>query len=94
MTSTEGICGYCEEAIHPAEYHGATITIIRADGSTDVRPSHEECALREVIGGIGHLLNHEYWCIKMHDPDAGLTYRESAKLAWTHYSEQDPGGLL
>lgn len=38
---------------------------------------HPGCALRCVIGGIGHLLDHGYWCGAMGDPDAGLTYRES-----------------
>jgi hypothetical protein len=39
--------------------------------------------LREVLGGIGHLIDHEHYCLVMHDPDAGLTYRESAKLVAT-----------
>lgn len=41
---------------------------------------HRECALRSVMGGIGHLIAHDYWCIERHDPDAGLTYRQSALL--------------
>lgn len=47
-----------------------------------VRPliAHRECLLREVVGGIGHLIAHDYWCTERHDPDAGLTYRQSAKL--------------
>jgi hypothetical protein len=44
---------------------------------------HRECSLREVLGGIGHLLDHKYYCRGLHDPDAGLTYRESALLVWT-----------
>jgi hypothetical protein len=45
---------------------------------------HPECGLRMVIGGIGHLIAHEYWCSQRRDPDAGLTYRQSALLvrAW------------
>jgi hypothetical protein len=42
--------------------------------------AHRVCALREVIGGIGHLIAHEYWCTQRHDPDAGLTYHQSAVL--------------
>jgi hypothetical protein len=45
--------------------------------------AHQECGLREVLGGIGHLLDHEHFCLTLHDPDAGLTYRESAKLVWS-----------
>jgi hypothetical protein len=39
---------------------------------------HRECALRAVIGGIGHLTNHEIWCNKVGDPDGGVGYRASA----------------
>lgn len=46
-----------------------------------LRYAHRECSLREVIGGIGHLIAHDYWCGEpRHDPDAGLSYRQSAKL--------------
>lgn len=45
---------------------------------------HRECLAREVIGGIGHLEDHEFWCETMHDPDGGRTYRQSALevVAW------------
>jgi hypothetical protein len=36
--------------------------------------------LREVMGGIGHHIAHEYWCTQHHDPDAGLTRRQSSLL--------------
>jgi hypothetical protein len=42
--------------------------------------AHRSCMLREVIGGIGHLIAHDYWCVQHHDPDAGLTRRQSALL--------------
>jgi hypothetical protein len=45
-------------------------------------PQHRECALRQVLGGIGHHLNHEHWCVHEQDPDAGLTYRQSALEVW------------
>lgn len=41
---------------------------------------HRECFLRNGVGGIGHLIAHDYWCTQHHDPDAGLTYRQSALL--------------
>jgi hypothetical protein len=52
----------------------------------DRQPMHRECGLREVLGGIGHLVAHEYWCLQRHDSDAGFTYRQSALLtdAWVH----------
>lgn len=45
-----------------------------------VQPMHRSCALRSVMGGIGHHIAHDYWCVERGDPDAGLTYRQSARL--------------
>ena len=39
---------------------------------------HRECLLRSVSGGIGHLLDHHRYCVVEGDPDAGMTFRESA----------------
>jgi hypothetical protein len=44
------------------------------------RTQHRECALREVLGGIGHHIAHEWWCEIHHDPDAGFTRHESALM--------------
>ena len=45
-----------------------------------LRTQHRECALREVLGGIGHHIAHEWWCEIHHDPDAGFTPHESALM--------------
>lgn len=45
-------------------------------------PVHRECQFREVMGGYGHHINHDLWCIEKHDPDGGLTRRESALMVW------------
>jgi hypothetical protein len=45
-----------------------------------LQPMHRVCSLRSSVGGIGHLIAHEYWCVQKHDPDAGLTFRQSALL--------------
>jgi hypothetical protein len=42
--------------------------------------AHRECLLRDALGGIGHVIAHDLWCVLRHDPDAGFTYRESALL--------------
>ena len=42
--------------------------------------AHRECSLREVLGGIGHQIAHEYWCIQQRDTDAGFTRHQSAKM--------------
>jgi len=44
------------------------------------RQAHRQCMLRSSIGGIGHLIAHQFWCNEMGDPDAGLTYRQSALM--------------
>lgn len=41
-------------------------------------PAHQACALQDVLGPIGHLLDHRYWCVVVGDPFAGLTSRDSA----------------
>lgn len=76
------LCG--EEAAH--DNFVRPIGSMKADGTAEMRWMHDDCALRDMVGGIGHLVAHEYWCLQMHDPDAGLTYRQSALLAyqWVH----------
>jgi len=53
---------------------------------TPLMHTHRECGLRSVVGGIGHLVAHGYWCVQKGDPDAGMTYRQSALLvdAYVH----------
>jgi hypothetical protein len=67
-------CLWCEEPLHG---NVSSTPIHTEEGRREV---HIECALRQVIGGIGHLVAHEYWCVLQHDPDAGLSYRQSALL--------------
>lgn len=59
-------------------YHDLAPAPVFTEGGP--KPAHRTCMLREVIGGIGHLIAHEYWCVQKHDPDAGLTRRQSALL--------------
>jgi hypothetical protein len=54
---------------------------------------HRECALRSVLGGIGHLVDHDRYCHGEAGPDAGLSYRASALLAWRHCVEGWPVSL-
>jgi hypothetical protein len=47
--------------------------------------AHRECALRSVLGGIGHHEDHDYWCTQRGDPDGGRSYHQSAievKALW------------
>jgi hypothetical protein len=67
-----GVCVLCDE---PITDYDAWMPLNSA------QLAHHECSLRSVLGGIGHLIAHDYWCQEpRHDPDAGLTYRQSAKL--------------
>lgn len=79
-----GNCLFCDEPMTLADKPGLPIGVMRKSGPT-VEYAHRECQLRDVMGGIGHLIAHEFWCgAPRHDPDAGLTYRQSALLvdAW------------
>jgi hypothetical protein len=68
------ICLYCGERIGKWDH---TVAVGTEEGR---RLTHRECSLREVTGGIGHLIAHEYWCQQRHDPDAGLTHHQSSLL--------------
>ncbi len=73
-------CGYCEEPIRDGD-QGVLQVFVRTDGA-DRRPIHKECMLRQVLGGYGHHMDHAYWCGQMHDPDGGLSRRESSLRVW------------
>jgi hypothetical protein len=69
-------CPMCDEPVVPGGDISPT-SLFTAEGPQRV---HRSCMLREVLGGIGHLIAHDYWCTERHDPDANLTYRQSALL--------------
>lgn len=48
--------------------------------------AHRECLLRSVLGGIGHMEDHQHWCVEVGDPNGGRTYRQSAIEVdeWVH----------
>jgi hypothetical protein len=74
------VCGYCDEPVEVGYQppHGAVQAWL------DGRPAHNECGLRSALGGIGHLTDHNRWCLTEGDPDGGYSFRESALLvsAW------------
>jgi hypothetical protein len=55
---------------------------------------HRACALRNVLGGIGHLLDHDHFCTVLGDPDAGLDYRTSALLVDELVTRKGVDGVL
>lgn len=77
------VCGYCNEKVARDYVPPNGAEQARFDG----RLAHNECALRAVLGGIGHLTNHAHWCKVVGDPDAGLSRRESGELVWQWVQE-------
>lgn len=70
-------CGLCDEVILVGE-PAREMPFIRADGTAKLTWVHNDCVLRSVVGGIGHLEDHDYWCKQMGDPDGGRSSRQSA----------------
>lgn len=75
--SVETDCLMCEEPFQIGDPLVPVGTLTEAAGFV-ARMAHVECMMRTVLGGIGHLENHAYWCGIKEDCDAGLTFRESA----------------
>lgn len=75
-------CVMCEEPIQPGDQGSFMGTSVPSMPAATFGPVHRECSLRSALGGIGHLDHHSYWCVKMHDPDGGRTYRQSALEVW------------
>lgn len=69
-------CVHCSEAIEADQQGSFTYT------PGGPLPVHKECSLRSVVGGIGHIEDHAYWCVTMGDPDGGRTLRQSALEVW------------
>lgn len=77
-------CLWCEQPIAAGDgggtYYSGQIT-------------HKECSLRQVMGGIGHHVDHGRYCHD--DSDAGLGMRLSSILVWRtvvdhhHFSADD-----
>jgi hypothetical protein len=69
-------CAYCREPVVEGDQGSFLVA------ESHWAPVHRECSLRSVMGGIGHLENHHFWCLGQHDPDGGRSYRESARQVW------------
>jgi hypothetical protein len=74
------ICLLCEEPITENQ----EARPIRSEEA--LTHAHRECLLRSVMGGIGHLEDHQRWCVEAGDPDGGRSYRQSALEVdqWVH----------
>jgi hypothetical protein len=77
-TPVGNTCVWCAEAI--AEGDNGRIAPM---GYTE----HRECSLRQVMGGIGHLVDHPRYCRGALGTDAGLSHRDSALLVWEYFQD-------
>lgn len=76
-------CHLCDLLIEEDD-RGSFIYALSTTAPPARLPVHRECSLRSVVGGIGHLMNHPLWCTCRHDPDAEMSYRESALAVWEY----------
>ena len=78
-------CFLCNEMIQVFD-QGSFTHVLQGDEERGwesvMLPVHRECSLREVMGGIGHLEDHDHWCSEIHDPDGGRTRRQSSLQVW------------
>lgn len=81
-TPTEEKCSFCHEMIVDGDQGSFVFGLTGAQ-----EPVHRECSLRMVLGGIGHLEDHQRWCKGEHDPDGGRSYRQSALEVWAWVQE-------
>lgn len=79
-------CVLCLEPIE-ADDRGVFMPHAQKSDCTALHPAHRECALCMTTSGIGHHLDHDFWCLNVGDPHAGLGYRESARRVWAWYAE-------
>lgn len=75
-------CLFCDEEILDGE-DLSPLSFFDIEGNA--QKAHIECSLRSVLGGYGHHINHEYWCLKMGDPDAEMSYRDSSRMVYERY---------
>lgn len=85
-------CVWCQEKIKEGDngrkYGGYSITLDangKPEGISDLWTEHKECSFRNVMGGIGHLVDHERYCHGKLGTDAGLSRRESSLLVWEYF---------
>ena len=80
-------CTTCKEPIAHGDRGTREIVIIHRNDEADLAfrsscYSHRECSLRAVLGGIGHHIDHDFWCLDRKDPDGTVSLRTSALLVW------------
>lgn len=87
------VCLLCDEPIGPVPVTESDQTWAPTE-ALRVGPgaAHRACLLREVMGGIGHLTDHAYWCRLKEDPDGGLSRLESALAVWDLVAGTGPMG--
>lgn len=72
-------CVFCKMKVEAGD-HGAVTRMMGVH--------HRECAFREVMGGIGHHLDHDKYCQGDDGPDGGVSKRTSSLMVWALYNGQ------
>jgi hypothetical protein len=72
-TPVGSICAWCQKAVKEGD--NGRITPM---GFVE----HRECSFRNVMGGIGHQVDHVRYCHGELGTDAGLSRRQSSLLVW------------
>ena len=80
------VCVLCDVPIVEGD-QGSFMGTALLEGHGDFGAVHRECSLRSVLGGIGHLTDHQRWCIEAGDPDGAVNYRTSALMVWRWVAE-------
>lgn len=76
------LCVNCDEPIEEGQ-QGTFIGVMRDAQRVSFQPSHKECSLRAVLGGIAHIRKTpDCPCQGGNDPDGGYSRRDSALLVW------------
>lgn len=80
------LCLHCDEPIEEGQQ--GTFMFDLHGGR---RPTHRECSLRSVLGGIAHMRRTCSCFGGTDDPDGGMPYRRSALLVWAYVLEHGTG---
>ena len=74
------VCGMCQEPLGEEGDSGMVVNM----------PTHQECAMRAIVGGLNHLRGTCTCCGGTEPPDPiGMTQREAARAACTYYRERE-----
>lgn len=78
---SDPLCFHCKEPVLPGEEAPQNVRSFNADGTVRVDEWHRECALRSIIGSVGHLRGTCSCNGGAEDDPPGMSRREAARAA-------------